>query len=64
MSKTFITKDLGFGLQVSIITVYRWIAEGLPTTRQDPYHFDQKSIDWILTNKPKYKQAIEKMMEG
>lgn len=62
--KVFITKDLIFGLQITFKTVYAWVNEGMPVIRQNPYHFGQKSIDWILINKPKYKAQVEKMLEG
>lgn len=58
------SKEMLRGLDISHVTLYDWInKEGMPTIKQNPYLFNKKALDWILTNKPKYKQAVEKMVE-
>ena len=49
--KTFSTKEMIAGLNVSTTSLYDWIKEGLPVLRQSPYIFTLKSLKWIVKNK-------------
>ena len=59
----FRTNEMLKGLGITYVTLYAWIREGMPTLKQNPYAFYSKTMDWLLVNKPKYKQQVEKMME-
>ena len=61
MDRIYITRDFIHGLKISTMTVYRWMAEGMPTIRQNPYHFNVSALEWIRKNKPKHAKNIVNM---
>ena len=61
----FRTKDILRGIDITYVTLYRWIKEeGMPFINKNPYGFDKKAVDWIIKNKPDYAEKAKKMMEG
>jgi hypothetical protein len=50
-----------FALEISAVSLYAWIKEGLPVIRQNPYIFTDKSLDWIVKNKPNYAKKAKKL---
>lgn len=61
--KILSTKEMLVGLEVSNISLYSWIREGMPVIRQNPYLFNEKSLEWIAENKERFRELAEKMLE-
>lgn len=62
--KIYSTKEMLVGLEVSNISLYQWIKEGMPVIKQSPYLFNEESLEWVKNNKARFKPFAEKMMEG
>lgn len=62
--KILSTKEMIVGLEVSSISLYQWIREGLPVIKQNPYLFNEDSLNWVITNKARFKDLAKKMLEG
>ncbi len=58
------SREMLRGLDVSHVTLYEWIKQGMPVIKQNPYMFNKKALEWVAINKPKYKINAEKMLEG
>lgn len=63
MMKILSTKEMLVGLEVSNISLYQWIKEGMPFIKQSPYLFNEESLEWIMNNKARFKDFAKKMME-
>jgi len=63
---TFSTKQMVVGLGVSTTSLYDWIREGMPVLRQSPYIFTDRSLQWVIKNKPEttFSQLAQKMLEN
>jgi len=59
--KLISTREMIFALEISAVSLYAWIKEGLPVIRQNPYIFTDKSLDWIVKNKPNYAKKVKKL---
>ena len=51
------------GLLISYPTIKRWKDEGMPVIRQNPWLFNDKSLKWVVENKPDRAELAKKMME-
>ena len=56
-------KEMIRGLDVSSTTLYNWIDTDMPVERRDPNLFNDKSLKWVIANKPDKKELATKMME-
>ena len=61
--KIFSTKEMLVGLEVSNISLYQWIKEGMPVIKQNPYLFNEESLYWVMSNKARFKDFAKKMLE-
>lgn len=56
------TKEMLVGLEVSNISLYQWIKEGMPVIKQNPYLFNESSLEWVKANKPKFAYLAQIML--
>ena len=61
--KILSTKEMLIGLEVSNISLYAWIREGMPVLRRSHYLFNEKSLAWVIENKERFKELAEKMLK-
>jgi hypothetical protein len=57
------TKEISQGLGVTCITIYNWIRNMLPIIKQNPYLFNEDSLEWVIANKPDYAEKAKQMLE-
>ena len=61
--KNISMKEMIRGLYVSSTALYNWIDNNMPVERRDPTLFNDKSLKWVIENKPDKKELATKMME-
>lgn len=60
--RIFSTKEMLVGLEVSHVSLYEWIKDGLPIIKQNPYLFNESSLEWVKVNKPKFAHLAQIML--
>lgn len=60
----FRSREMLRGLDISHVTLYEWIKQGMYTEKQNPYLFNKKSLEWVIANKPDYAEKAKNMMES
>ena len=60
--RIFSTKEMLVGLEVSHVSLYEWIKDVLPIIKQNPYLFNENSLEWVKVNKPKFAYLAQIML--
>lgn len=59
----FRSREMLRGLDISHVTLYEWVKQGMDTIKQNPYLFDKKAMEWVIANKPDYAEKAKQMLE-